>query len=430
MTSYVSQPIPITKESLEILDFNELSALYEKTINDYKSYYDSFFKKYRVGSCSVNRAYYWGNQINPNSSLPANSDFTPLVKKSFNDYLNQNYDSRPIMASNKSLGVDPKPGVVKNLYVDFTNNRGENGTISFPENSYINWDTLTNNNVWKNSDCSQKTPNNTCNIKRAYYWGGPIPSTDTPYAQSNFTSLVKYYFQKFITGNPVTPGLVASNDSLGFDPEYGVVKTLWIEYDDGTKHTKNVNYRENNVVNWNDITNKSGWATNGCKQMIANQSNATPPNIEAGMNDAFLNDYLSAFQILESNIDKIHNQFTILVERGEPNYFSNLDAAYKNTQIMNAQYSKLRDLRKDLLERTYKYQPALEVSSVSVSQSNNLYLLIFALFFITIFIFFYNYYGSLKSSLGVGQTGGARRKNYLLLFSLFVILAIILKCLS
>jgi len=138
--------------------------------------------------------------------------------------------------------------------------------------------------------------------------------------------------------------------------------------------------------------------------------------------------YMKSLEILETNLDTINNQITLYIEDGDPNYFSNLATAYKNSQTINKEYNKLRDMRKEILQKTYQYQPPLEVSSTFVKQSNHLYLLIFGLLFLIIYLFVYSYYGSFNK--GTGQTGGARGKNYLLLFVLFIVLAIILKFLS
>jgi hypothetical protein len=138
--------------------------------------------------------------------------------------------------------------------------------------------------------------------------------------------------------------------------------------------------------------------------------------------------YMKSLETLETNLDTINNQITLYIEDGDPNYFSNLATAYKNSQTINNEYNKLRDMRKEILQKTYQYQPPLEVSSTFVKQSNHMYLLVFGLLFLIIYLFVYSYYGSFNT--GTGQTGGARGKNYLLLFVLFIVLAIILKFLS
>lgn len=141
-----------------------------------------------------------------------------------------------------------------------------------------------------------------------------------------------------------------------------------------------------------------------------------------------LQTYTKTLETIEKNLDLINSQITLYIEDGDPNYFSNLATAYKNSQTINKEYNKLRDMRKEILQKTYQYQPPLEVSSTFVKQSNHLYLLIFGLLFLIIYLFVYRYYGSFNK--GTGQTGGARGKNYLLLFVLFIVLAIILKFLS
>jgi hypothetical protein len=156
------------------------------------------------------------------------------------------------------------------------------------------------------------------------------------------------------------------------------------------------------------------------KKQLSNYSQSMPPD--------GLKSYMKSLEILETNLDTINNQITLYIEDGDPNYFSNLATAYKNSQTINKDYNKLRDMRKEILQKTYQYQPSLEVTSTFVKQSNHLYLLIFGLLFLIIYLFVYRYYGSFNK--GTGQTGGARGKNYLLLFVLFIVLAIILKFLS
>jgi len=302
----VTQLIP--SSSLQNMSFNDLSSLYEKTMNQYKSLYQQFLQNYDPNGviCGISRAYYWGNQINTGNPVPPAADFTSIAQNSFGNYLKGTVGNSPLQVNNTSLGTDPEPGVPKYFWVDFTNDQGIHGIVSFPEGSSVNWSSLTSNPVWANSSCNSNSPNQ------------QVPSS--------------------------------------------------------------------------------------------------------------LQTYMISLQILETNLDTINNQITLYIENGDPNYFSNLAIAYQNTQTMNDQYNKLRDMRKQILQQTFQYQPPLEVSTNFVKQSNYLYLLIFGLLFLTIYIFVYNYYGSFKTS--IGQTGGARGKNYLLLFILFVILAIILKFLS
>jgi len=299
------QPTLINKSSLENMDFLQLSSLYEQSIKQYQSLYQDFINNYNPNGviCGISRAYYWGNQISSYNNIPQSSDFTTLAQNSFGQYLRGGVSNSPLQVNNTALGVDPEPGVPKYLWIDFMNDRGQTGTISFPEGSTVNWASLTNNSIWSNSSCG---------------------------------------------GNSSSP----SSFQL----------------------------------------------------------------------------YMTALKTLEDNIQAIHDQMSNVIQGGDANYFSNLDTAYKNGQTMIDQYNSLRDYRKQILQKTFQYQPPLESSSIFVRQSNYLYFLIFGLLIVCVFIFFYKYYGSFMSS--VGQTGGARGKNYLMLFALFIILAIILKFLS
>ena len=314
MSSNIPQPTPITQSSLQNMDFNQLVELYQNTITQYQSLYSDFLNNYNTQvdsvTCGISRAYYWGNRFNfddKNYVPPPQSIVTNIARNSFDKYLSG--DKTPFQVTNDSMGLDPQPGVSKQLWIDYTNNSGQTGTLNFSEGSNINWSVIT-------------SPNN--------------------------------------------PGL-------------------------------------------------KDWMR-GCENS---------PN---SRNFSGLKKYMDALEVMENNVELINQQITLYIEQGDPQYFANLDKAYKNSTIINEQYNKLKNMRKQILAETFKYEPPLENSSIFVKQSNYLYILIFGLFFVTIYIFVYIYFDSFKASLG--QTGGARGKNYLLLFVLFVVLAIILKFLS
>lgn len=145
-------------------------------------------------------------------------------------------------------------------------------------------------------------------------------------------------------------------------------------------------------------------------------------------NTCSLQTYTKTLETIEKNLDLINSEITLYIVGQDPNFFQNLSEAHKNSLLINSQYDRLRNMRKEIVQDTFKYEPPLETSSNFVKQSNHLYILIFILLFLIIYIFTYNYYTPLKSTSA--QTGGAREKNYLLLFVLFATLAIILKFLS
>jgi hypothetical protein len=394
---------PLSKSSLVGLSFNDLVDIYDKTISQYQTLYQQFMNNYNPNdaTCGIQRAYYWGNQLSSGQSIPPNADFTSLAQNSFNQFLTDSKNANKLIASNSFLGYDPEVGVPKYLWIDYKNDRKQTGTVSFPENSAVSWDKILSDPVWKNSSCKNSGIKGNDGNSYGGEWQNAVYTNDGSYLgiypDSDPRAMINYAGNR--DNSNVNTVSKCQNYAIQNNQKY-----FGLQFFDPNRQVAEC---------WttNDDSPTTGYARYGGNTSLSS-----------------LQTYTKTLETIEQNLDLINSEITLYIEGQDPNFFQNLSDAQKNSLLINSQYDRLRNMRKEIVQDTFKYEPPLETSSNFVKQSNHLYILIFILLFLIIYIFTYNYYTPLKSTSA--QTGGAREKNYLLLFVLFATLAIILKFLS
>jgi hypothetical protein len=266
---------------------------------------------------------------------------------------------------------------------------------------------------------SQNQSGNNCGITRASYWGSFITPNQPIPPQSDVTSLVQGSFNDFLTENPNATPIHVNNTDLGGDPEPGTYKQLWLTYKTGRGKYGDVSIPEGGQLNWSTLTNDNLWSSSGCNISLTQTQHS-----------------LRSLRIIEENLNTINSYMGNYIKRESPTFIQNLNNSIYNDQELVDAHNRLSDLRKQVIQQSFEFQPSLESSGYFVKQSNYQYILFFFLLFVFLYIFTYYYYGFIAKGffnsgfLSSIQKGGAKGKNYLLLFILFVILGIIIKFLS